>query len=170
MSTANTADSSTESVVPSELVNSFIELITARREPDNKLFNNHSTAEVQPESAPIRWLRPTLDSICRLPWRDPSLPDGRKPLEQEAAARLLWLLCEVLEKDTIPPTSIIPTWRGGVTAEWHVNGFDLEVESDPIGTLEYNFAGPGISEFEGPVDENLENLKSHVRLLPGERK
>ena len=87
----------------------------------------------------------------------------------ESAARLLWLLCEVLEEDTVPPTSIIPTWRGGVTAEWHVNGFDLEIESYPSGTMEYNFVGPGNVEYEGPVDDNLENLRSHVKLLPEER-
>lgn len=111
-----------------------------------------------------------MDGICRLPWKDTDPPDGRKPLEEGAAAKLLWLLCEVLDKDTIPPTSIVPTWRGGVTAEWHVNGFDLEIEADPSGILEYNFAGPGIEEYEGAVADDLDNLRAHVKLLPGERR
>ena len=159
-----------ESRVPGNLVNAFIELVKAAESPENSLSNGPRTAEAQPGAAPLRWLRPTMEGLCQLPWDDSNPPDGRKPLEGRAAAHLLWLLCEVLEKDTIPPTSIVPTWRGGVTAEWHVNGFDLEIEADPCGTLEYNFAGPGIEEYEGPVDDNLENLKTHVGLLPGERR
>ena len=66
----------------------------------------------------------------------------------------------------MPPTSIVPTSRGRVAAEWYVNGFDLEVEFDPESEVEYNFAGPGIEEYEGPVDQDFENLKRHVRMLP----
>lgn len=164
----NTATDTLREQVPSDLVNAFIELVKATGVTEGGQSNGPAMAKARPEAA-IRWLRPTLDGLCRLPWNDSDPPDGRRPLQGEAAARLLWLLCQALEDDTIPPTSIIPTWRGGVTAEWHVNGFDLEVESDPSGALEYNFAGPGIEEYEGPVDDDLGNLRAHVRLLPGER-
>ena len=166
----NAVDAATDSLVPGALVNSFIELIATAKEPKEKFPASLKAVDLPAGPAPIRWLRPTIDGLGRLPWDDVKAPDGRKPLEEKAAARLLWLLCQVLEQDTIPPTSIVPTWRGGVTAEWHVNGFDLEIESDPSGILEYNFAGPGMEEYEGPVDDNLYNLRAHVRLLPGVRK
>ena len=163
------ANTSTDCLVPGSLVNSFIELMTAPGTPEEKLSVSLKAAEIRARPSPIRWLAPTIDGLGRLPWDDVNGPDGRKPLQEAAAARLLWLLCQVLENDTIPPTSIVPTWRGGVTAEWHVNGFDLELESDPSGSLEYNFAGPGLEEYEGPVEDDLDNLRAHVRLLPGER-
>ena len=169
MSTANAPDTLPQSVVPGELVNSFIELVGVRREHGSRSIVLQAAAQVGDDTARIRWLRPTLEGICHLPWHENDMPDGRKSTKTESAARLLWLLCEVLEENTVPPTSIIPTWRGGVTAEWHVNGFDLEIESDPSGTMEYNFVGPGNVEYEGPVDDNLENLRSHVKLLPEER-
>ena len=116
-----------------------------------------------------RWLGPTTAAMSRLPWFEENLPDGRTPPQPAAAAGLLWLLVRALDDDTIPPTGIIPTWRGGVSAEWHVNGFDLEVTCEPDGALEYNFAGPGIEEYEGPVDETLAQLRQHVRMLPQHR-
>ena len=165
----NAANTFSESLVPGSLVHSFIELMTAPGAPEESLPVSLKAAELQSGPSSIRWLAPTIDGLGSLPWDDMNPPDGRNPLQQRAAARLLWLLCQVLHKDTIPPTSIVPTWRGGVTAEWHVNGFDLEIESDPSGTLEYNFAGHGVEEYEGPVNDNLDNLRTHVSLLPGER-
>ena len=109
----NTTTHAKESRVPGNLVNAFIELVKAAESPENSLSNGPRTAEAQPGAAPLRWLRPTMEGLCQLPWDDSNPPDGRKPLEGRAAAHLLWLLCEVLEKDTIPPTSIVPTWRGG---------------------------------------------------------
>lgn len=169
MSTSNTPYAVAQDFVPSELVNTFIEMVGSREVEGNRPMAVEIPAQAQDGESRIRWLRTTMEGICRLPWQDEDLPDGRKPAEATAAARLLWLLWEVLEEDTIPPTSIIPTWRGGTTAEWHVNGFDLEIESDPSGAVEYNFAGPDINEYEGPVDKDLGNLKRHVRFLPRER-
>lgn len=169
MSTSNIATNAAEGLVPSDLVNAFIELVSASGLPENEPSGSSGASAARPGVNQLRWLRPTMDGICGLPWNDPNLPDGRKPLEKLAVARLLWLLCEVLDKDTIPPTSINPTWRGGVAAEWHVNGMDLEIEADPGGALEYNIAGLGIEEYEGPVEEGLDNLREHVKLLPGER-
>ena len=117
-------------------------------------------------SSEIRWLASATVAIACLPWFEDNLPDGRTAPQPGAAAELLWLLVRALDDTTIPPTGIVPTWRGGVTAEWHVRGFDLEITCDPDGTIEYNFAGPGIEEYEGPVDETLTQLKRHVRMLP----
>lgn len=118
------------------------------------------------EQASIKWLEPTTKALNRLPWEETNLPDGRISPKPEAAAGLLWLLLNTLDDNTIDPTAIIPTSRGGVAAEWHLEGFDLEIECDPDGTIEYNFAGPGIEEYEGPADSDFRQLKHHIGLLP----
>ena len=63
------------------------------------------------------------------------------------------------------PTTIIPTSSGGVAAEWHIADYDLELECDLDGTTEYNFAGPNVEEYEGPVDPEFEQLRQHVAML-----
>ena len=148
--------------VPDDMLRSF-----AEKAINGAVLRDNPGGSSNPE---IRWLGPTTSAIARLPWFETNLPDGRNPPQPEAAAQLLWLLVRSLDDDTIPPTGIVPTWRGGVAAEWHVGGFDLEIECDPNGTIEYNFTGPGIEEYEGPVDETLTQLKRHVRMLPRDRK
>ena len=107
-----------------------------------------------------------MAAVCALSWEAADERDGRKPLDAGAVGGLLILLPSLLEDSTLPPTSIIPTWRGGVTAEWHVNGFDLEVSSDPDGTRIYFFVGPGVPEGEGLVEEGMADLRGFVRSLP----
>ena len=116
--------------------------------------------------ASVRWWSGTVDAVCGLPLGELDRRDGRKPLDPGAVGDLLLLLRAVLEDKTLPPTSVIPTWRGGVTAEWHVNGFDLEVGADPDGTRTYFFGGPGVPESEGLVEEGFDELKRFVTLLP----
>lgn len=38
--------------------------------------------------------------------------------------------------------SIVPTHRGGLQAEWHRKGVDLEIEVFEDGQVEYFFTGP----------------------------
>ena len=170
MSTATPDMAGPQSSVPDDVLRSFVEkAIAGSRE--SVVFGVAPGDNSRETSSPgIRWLGPTTAAMARLPWFETNLPDGRTPPQPEAAAALLWLLALVLDDDTMPPTGIIPTWRGGLTAAWHVNGFDLEIECDPSGTIEYNFAGPGMEEYEGPVDETLSQLKRHVRMLPPDRK
>ena len=118
-----------------------------------------------PQHAPPVWAEPTMKAILALPWDRDNWADGATRTQPEAAANLLFVLVNTLNDDTPPPTSVVPTWRGGVQAEWHIGGFDLEIESEPDGTIEYNFAGPGVDEYEGPVDGNVEHLREHASLL-----
>ena len=170
MTTATPDMTAPQRSVPDDVLRSFAEkaIIGSRVSLTFSAVPRDNPGE--PGRPGIRWLGPTTAAMARLPWFETNLPDGRTPPQPEAAAALLWLLTMALDDNTIPPTGIIPTWRGGVTAEWHVNGFDLEIECDPSGTIEYNFAGPGIEEYEGPVDETLSQLKRHVRMLPPDRK
>ena len=117
----------------------------------------------------IAWLNPTMEAIMALPWEEKNLPDDRQPPEPGAAAQLLWAMIDVLEVNTIPPTSIVPTSRGGVTAEWHVNGYDLDIVSDPDGSVLYYFLDPNGDEYEGPGEESMQEIRNFVHSLPSKR-
>ena len=121
------------------------------------------------EAGEPKWLKPTIAAMSRLPWDETNIPDGGTAPQPKAAAELLWLLVGTLDNSTIAPTSIGPTWKGGVTAEWHANGFDLEIECDPEGNKTYYFNGPEIEEYEGPIEDDLTRLQRHFRTLPDHR-
>jgi hypothetical protein len=117
----------------------------------------------------ITWLNPTMEALTGLPWGEDNLPDDRQPPEPRAAAHLLWVLVDVLEANTIPPTSIIPTSSGGVTAEWHVNGYDLDIVCDPDGRVLFYFLDPSGDEYEGPGEESMQKIRNFVKCLPSKR-
>ena len=163
-----TTTASDTSPVPSDIWDELLRSFAAKARPRAVEVRFHAVLGPANEEEPpvIQWLEPTTKALNRLPWQETNLPDGRISPKPEAAATLLWLLLNALDDSTIDPTGIIPTSRGGVAAEWHVGGFDLEIECDPEGTIEYNFAGPGIEEYEGPVDPDLSRLRQHVGMLP----
>ena len=163
-----TTTASDHASVPSEIWDDLLSSFAAKASPRAVTLSFQAVPETGDAQTPpvIQWLESTAKALNRLPWQETNLPDGRMPPKPEAAAALLWLLLNALEDNTIDPTAIIPTSRGGVAAEWHVGGIDLEIQCDPDGTIEYNFAGPGIEEFEGPVEPDLRQLKQHVGMLP----
>ena len=163
-----TTTASDHASAPSEISDELLRRFAAKARPRAVSFSFQAVpgAGDGEEAPPIQWLESTAKALNRLPWQERNLPDGRIPPKPEAAAELLWLLLNALEDNTIDPTAIIPTSRGGVAAEWNVGGIDLEIECDPDGAIEYNFAGPGIEEYEGPVEPDLSQLKRHVGMLP----
>ena len=163
-----TAAASESALVQTEIWDDLLRSFAAKASPRAVSFSFQAVpdaGEVQ-EAPVIQWLEATTKAVNRLPWHETNLPDGRIPPKPEVAAELLWLLLNALEDNTIDPTAIIPTSSGGVAAEWHVGGVDLEIECGPDGTIEYNFAGPESEEYEGLVDEDLSQLKRHVGMLP----
>ena len=164
MTTAASEPASAHTGIWDDLLRSF----AAKASPRAVAVSFRAAPDVGEAQEPqmIQWLEATTKALNRLPWHKTNLPDGRIPPKPEVAAELLWLLLNALEDNTIDPTAIIPTSRGGVAAEWHVGGIDLEIECDPDGTIEYNFAGAGTEEYEGPVDPELTQLKRHVGMLP----
>ena len=163
-----TTAASDAAAVPSETWDVLLSSFAAKARPRavSVSFKAVPTTGQAQEPPDIQWLESTTRAVNRLPWLESNLPDGRVVPKPEAAANLLWLLLNVLEDSTIDPTAIIPTSRGGVAAEWHIGGIDLEIECDPDGTVEYNFAAPDAEEYEGPVDADLSQLKRHVGMLP----
>ena len=113
------------------------------------------------------WLRPTTQGIINLPWTEADLPDGRLPPRHSAAASLLVLLLKVLECDTPPPTSINPTGDGGVTAQWHLPGYDLEIFCEPDQPPEYLLSATSINhESNINNEEDTALLRRHLALMP----
>ena len=163
-----TTTASDHASVPSEISDELLRSFAAKASPSAVSASFQAvpvTGDAQ-EPPVIQWLESTAKALNRLPWQETNLPDGRIPPKPEAAAELLWLLLNALDDNTIDPTAIIPTSRGGVAAEWHFGGIDLEIECGPDGTTGYNFAGPDVEEYESPVDPDLSQLKRHVSLLP----
>ena len=156
-----TATDPDHGAVPSEIWDELLTSFASKASP------RPVPAADKPQAPPvIQWLPPVARALNRLPYLETNLPDQRMPPTPEAAAALLWLLLNILDGSTRAPTSINTTSKGGVAAEWHVGGIDLEIECGPDGTAEYNFAGGDVEEYEGPVDPDLSQLKWHVNMLP----
>ena len=109
------------------------------------------------------WMEPTIIACGGLRWRADGFLDGSKPTEPAAVAKLLRLLAEILGAES-PVPSIVPTWRGGVQAEWHENGVYLEIEADPDGSIEYYFADAG-EEVEGSISGDSAELAKYAERL-----
>lgn len=112
---------------------------------------------------PASWFQPTIEATAKLRWGIERLPDGARGTQPQAVADLLRLLATVLDNES-PSPSIVPTWRGGVQAEWHENGVILEIEVDPDGSVEYYFSGHG-EEYEGLIEDDVSQLTRRARYL-----
>ena len=129
-------------------------------------------ANSDPRQGPTdkQWLRPTISAIINLPWGETNLPDDRKPPQYDTAAELTLLMLRNLDDDIPPPTSVNPTGDGGVTAQWHLKGYDLEIFCEPATRPEY-YLKTEHTEFEGPVynEESPDQLQAHLKLMPREQ-
>ena len=143
---------------------SFLDIVVAAalRQPDPAAGPVQREADrmaALPQRPPQpRWLQPTIRRMLTLPWDNDNWNDDARPTDPAAAANLLILLASILD-DTAPTPTIVPTWRGGVQAEWHTNGVDLEIEVDPTEPAQYFFfSHTNEEEYEEPVAGNLEQL------------
>ena len=117
------------------------------------------------DGPPPRWLQPTIRRMLDLPWDDNNWNDDAKPADPNAVANLLILLASILD-DAAPPPYIVPTWTGGVQAEWSEADIDLEIEVDPNEAVAY-FYKSGTEEYEGLLCDDIERLIRYARrLLP----
>ena len=136
---------------------------------DTRVGGQPAREQLEEGCGNIAWLNPTMEAIMGLPWEEKNLPDDRQPPEPRAAAQLLWAMVDILEADTTPPTSIVPTSTGGVTAEWHVNGYDLDIVCDPDGSVLFYFLDPNGNEYEGPGEDSTQEIRNFVHSLPSKR-
>ena len=111
------------------------------------------------------WLAKVMEDARRLPWHEHNMPDDRQPTQVAPATALLFLLLETMEDNSMPPTALVPTSRGGPAAEWHTKGFHLEIESNPGEVIEYNFSTPEEEEYDGAAGPDLAPLRARLRRL-----
>ena len=110
-----------------------------------------------------KWFRPALEAMLDLRSRSSAPGWEFKKTRISALDAMLSVLANTLDSQTPPPT-IVPTWGGGLQAEWHRNGVDLEIEVGPDGKAEYYFFSES-EEIESPVWDDLARLARCVRAL-----
>ena len=111
-----------------------------------------------------RWLLATLQAFSNLPWQNGNWRSDGQPTSPTAVKALLALLIEVGD-DRMPPPSIVPAWNGGVQAEWHRNGVDLEIGATPDGLVEFFFIDADGAELEENASPNLDKLLGCIQAI-----
>ncbi len=116
------------------------------------------------ELSAVNWFNQTISEIVQLLW----LPkewnsDNPKKITAKVIERMLAILLAILDPDSIAP-AVVPTTRGGVQVEWHINGIDFEIEAFDMNKLEYFFSGPN-GDKEGIIEDNPDALKQFTSWL-----
>jgi hypothetical protein len=65
-----------------------------------------------------------------------------------------------------PAPHFVPTSQGGIQAEWHLGGTDLELIFDPTEPARYYYAGLDGVEIEGLVGDDPSLVRALMRALP----
>jgi len=125
------------------------------------------------EEKPDEWIVPLVTEICELGFLQENWDSyGASPISLLNAAFALNVLLEVLTEDT-PAPSIVPTCGGGVQAEWHTGGIDLEIEFESPRSMHLSIEDGEREEDHEDVDiptirEKLEDLRRRVASAYGD--
>ena len=110
-----------------------------------------------------KWAAPTFEAMVRLYKHFPLDQPSPSRIHIGMVASIMKLLIEILDNRT-PPPNVVPTWEGGLQVEWHRNGVDLEIESNPNGHIEYFFSSQDV-ECEGDAWNEIERLAQYAKAL-----
>ena len=113
----------------------------------------------EPSHERLSWTELTIENIVDLPWGKDEWQEGAQATRKEAVSHLLVALYVTMQPDS-PTPHIGPMWDGGVCAEWHQNGIDLELYVAPDGKVTWSFADMKTGE------EQEEESGQKVWLLP----
>ena len=109
------------------------------------------------------WFRPTLEAMLDLRSRSSAPSWESEKIQDSAMDAMLNVLAKALDSQTPPPT-IVRTWDGGLQAEWHRNGVDLEIEVGPDRKAAYYFFSES-EEIERPVWDDIARLAGCAKAL-----
>lgn len=113
-----------------------------------------------------KWLPAVVESLLGR-WGTEAGWDGysAKPTNQNYVDLLLTNLFPLMQHNSLPPI-IMPLADGGVQAEWHKNGVDLEIEFSASRTPTYYFynAETGKEE-EGRFDHHFAHIREIISKL-----
>ncbi len=88
----------------------------------------HGSLVVALQGNPPPWVEASLTALGGLLALPPNWDSyGAKPVDPSCVWDAFRLLRGVLQDDS-PAPAIVPTKRGGIQAEWHLRGVDLEIE------------------------------------------
>ncbi len=111
------------------------------------------------------WCSPVAESLARLLQLEANWDSyGAPPINAHEAAGLLGLLNDVMRRST-PAPAIVPTSRGGVQAEWHRNGVDLEIETLRPSRFHVAFSDSTGNEWDAEVASDLSQLTPIISRL-----
>ena len=133
-------------------------------------FEARDTYHYEPLFVPLeitstrrKWLKSTLEKCLTLPFHTDNWSTGANRTDWATIEQLFNVLLPILPDDA-PTPDIVPTWLGGVQAEWHRNGVDLEVSVNPGGVVQYYFTN-GDDEVEENARAHWEDLKEYCRSI-----
>jgi hypothetical protein len=109
------------------------------------------------------WTTPVLQSLSAR-WGSGFGWDSyqAQPTNPQLVVRLLNILSELMQPNYLPP-QITPLADGGVQAEWHCNGRDLElvVAADEQRAYYYSDPGSGVEE-EAEINANYPHIQALI--------
>ena len=104
------------------------------------------------QDKPGEWLVPLVTKICELGFLSENWDSyGARTISLQNAASALSVLLEVVTENT-PVPSIVPTCYGGLQAEWHIGGVDLEIEFESPQAISLSFE-------DADGEEDLDNVE-----------
>jgi hypothetical protein len=110
-----------------------------------------------------KWLEPTLAGAIQLLFLGPNWDlEGGLPIDRASISAALQSLSELMDLGSSIP-QWLPTSEGGVQLEWHEANVDLEIEFSAQGKNAHVVFGDlqdNHLDWEGPLAENIERLKS----------
>ena len=129
---------------------------TAQGEPTTIIPNNQP--DLRPEYR-RSWTEPTIANILNLPWGQDDWQEGAQAPKIEAVSHLMVALSATLQPDS-PAPHIAPMWNGGVQAEWHQDGVDLQLSVAPDGGITWSYSDMNAGQ------EHDEESSHHWSQLP----
>lgn len=122
--------------------------------------------EADPAVTAWNWFLPTAKAMLQLTFLPPGW-DSRtaRRIERLTIERAIGLLAGILDRRTAQP-AIVPTICGGVQAEWHMGGLNIEIEFAPSGdaavSVEDLLDG---TEWQGDLRTEIERLRPYLLRL-----
>ena len=128
----------------------------SRREPGDGYGGNHNT----------KWLEPLLEKIRYVSWDMEDLPYEIRFPKYGAPGHLVRALAELLDQDDPAPQEVAPNPAGGLTARWHTQGYDAQVECRPDGSVLVSFRDPQGNGTKNTAEQTGEKLKAFLQSMP----
>ena len=148
-----------EKSMTTALVGTFEAMLLLPNLPSHHPPDQLATAAESASPGGFPWARPTIEKILELPWNQDDWQEGATAPGTKAVSHLLVALSTTMLPES-PVPDIAPMWDGGICAEWHRNGVDLELYVASDGNITWSF------EDQRNGEEQEEESAQPAWLLP----